>query len=180
MRRVWPLVGVLGLLLAVGVETACPQDQSSSSQQNQEKKTDKKKSKKKEQASSSSSETDAAARDRRAIRMVVDDLQDGFEGHSPQRVSNSLDQSFYDYPHFEDQVTQFLEQNSEIRLYFRDATTEVKGDKATVIVDAEMAFSTKAAPSKEQMRRARVQFDFIRTDKGWKIYEISPRSFFTF
>lgn len=179
MRRVWPLVGIVGLLLAVGVEAACPQDQTSSSPQNQEKKSDKKK-KKKEQASSSSSETDAAARDRRAIRMVVDDLQDGFEGHSSQRVVGSLDQSFYDYPRFEDQVTQFLEQNSEIRLYFRDATTEVKGDKATVIVDAEMAFSTKAAPSKEQMRRQRVQFDFVRTDKGWKIYEISPRSFFTF
>jgi ketosteroid isomerase-like protein len=94
---------------------------------------------------------------------------------------DTLDQQFYDYPHFEDQITQFLEQNSEIRMFFREASTEVKGDKATVTVDGEMVYSTKAAPQREIRRQQTVEFFFQRQQKGgWKIYDINPRSFFTF
>jgi hypothetical protein len=141
---------------------------------------DKKKDKKKKQDDSSPEDSpDNAAGARRAIKRVLGDLQDGFEGHSPRRVTDSLDERFEDLPHFEDAVTQFLERTSETRINLRESTTEVKGDHATVIVDADMIYTDKAKPTKDQHRRQRIQFDFVfNTKKGWKIFEITPRQFF--
>src|SRR5208282_6317914 len=104
---------------------------------------------------------DNAAGARRALTRATHDLQDGFEGHSPRRVTELLDEKFEDYPRFEDAITQFLESTSEMRINFRESTNEVKGDHATVIVDAEMIFTSKAKPNQDQKRQQRVQFDFV-------------------
>jgi hypothetical protein len=141
---------------------------------------DKKKDKKKKQEGPSSEDApDNVAGARRAVKRVLSDFQDGFEGHSPRRVTDSLDEHFDDFPRFEDAVTQFLERTSEMRINLRESTTELKGDHATVIVDAEMIFTDKAAPTKDQRRSQRIQFDFVyNPKKGWKIFEITPRRFF--
>jgi hypothetical protein len=141
---------------------------------------DKKKGKKKKQDGPSAEDApDNAAGARRAVKRVLSDLQDGFEGHSARRVTDSLDERFDDLPRFEDAVTQFLERTSEMRINLRESTTELKGDHATVIVDAEMIFTNKAAPTKDQRRSQRIQFDFVyNPKKGWKILEITPRQFF--
>lgn len=141
---------------------------------------DKKKDKKKKQDEPPAEDSpDNAAGSRRAIKRVLGDLQDGFEGHSPRRVTDSLDERFEDLPRFEDLVTQFLERTSEMRINLRESTTEVKGDHATVIVDADMIYTDKAKPSQDQHRRQRIQFDFVfNPKKGWKIFDITPRQFF--
>jgi hypothetical protein len=142
---------------------------------------DKKKDKKKKDDSSQGAEDspDNVAGARRAIKRVLSDFQDGFEGHSPRRVTDSLDERFEDLPRFEDAVTQFLERSSEMRMNFRESTTEVKADHATVIVDADMIYTDKAKPTQDQRRRQRIQFDFVyNPKKGWKIFEITPRQFF--
>ena len=146
-----------------------PQDQQPPDQP--DKKKDKKK--KKDDSPGAEDSPDNAAGARRAIKRVLSDFQDGFEGHSPRRVTDSLDERF------EDAVTQFLERTSEMRMNLRESTTEVKGDHATVIVDAEMIFTDKAKPTQDQRRRERIQFDFVyNPKKGWKIFEITPRQFF--
>jgi hypothetical protein len=150
-------------------------------QQQPDQSKDKKKDKKKKDGSGPGSEDspDNAAGARRAVKRVLSDLQDGFEGHSPRRVTDSLDERFEDLPRFEDAVTQFLERTSEMRINLRESTSEVKGDHATVIVDAEMIFTDKAKPTQDQHRRQRIQFDFVyNPKKGWKIFEITPRQFF--
>ena len=140
---------------------------------------EKKKDKKKKDEPSPGESPDAAAGARRTISRVLRDFGDGFEGHSPRRVTEMLDERFEDLPRFEDAVTQFLERASEMRINFRESTNEVKGDHATVIVDAEMIFTDKAKPTQDQRRRQRIQFDFVYSDKkGWKIFEITPRDFF--
>jgi hypothetical protein len=146
----------------------------------EEKKDEKKKddNKKKQSPPAGSEPLDVNA-ERKNLSRVARSLADAFEGNSPRRITELLDERFYDFPRFEDQVTQFLQENREIRMYFRESTSEVKGDKATLIVDADMTFATKANPNLEQKRRERIQFDFVRTNKGWKIYEITPRKFFT-
>ncbi len=96
-----------------------------------------------------------------------------------RRVTELLDEKFEDLPRFEDAVTQFLERSSEMRMNFRESTSEVKGDHATVIVDAEMIYTDKARPAQDQRRRQRIQFDFVyNPKKGWRIFEITPRQFF--
>jgi hypothetical protein len=142
---------------------------------------DKKKDKKKKDDSGPNSEDapDNVAGAKRAIKRVLGDFQDGFEGHSPRRVTDSLDERFDDFPRFEDAVTQFLERSSEMRINLRESTTEIKADHATVIVDADMIFTDKAKPTQDQHRRQRIQFDFVyNPKKGWKIFEITPRQFF--
>jgi hypothetical protein len=149
-------------------------------QQPQPDQPDKKKDKKKKQEGPSSEDApDNVAGAKRAVKRVLSDLQDGFEGKSPRRVTDSLDERFDDLPRFEDAVTQFLERTSEMRINLRESTTELKGDHATVIVDAEMIFTDKARPTQDQRRRQRIQFDFVyNAKKGWKILEITPRNFF--
>jgi hypothetical protein len=143
---------------------------------------DKKKDKKKKKDDSGGGAEDApdnVAGAKRAIKRSLGDFQDGFEGKSPRRVTDMLDDRFEDLPRFEDAVTQFLERTSEMRMNLRESTTEIKADHATVIVDAEMIFTDKAKPTQDQRRRERVQFDFVyNPKKGWKIFEITPRQFF--
>jgi len=154
------------------------QEQQQQPEQQKDKKKDKKK-KKDEPGPGSEDSPDAAAGARRAIKRTLSDFQDGFEGHSPRRVTEFLDDRFEDLPRFEDAVTQFLERSSEMRINFRESTSEVKGDHATVIVDAEMIYSDKARPTQDQRRRQRIQFDFVyNPKKGWRIFEITPRQFF--
>jgi len=144
----------------------------------QQKKTETKKAKKAEPAPPVGDTADVPAQ-RKALSRVLRNFSDAVEGNSPQRLREFLHESFYDFPRFEDQVTEFLKQNAEIRMFLRESTSEVKGDKATLIVDADMTYAEKAAPTVERKRRERIQFDFVRTAAGWKIYEISPRRFFT-
>jgi len=169
---------VSGATFAISEPVPSPQDQQQPPDQTKDKKKDKKK-KQDEPSPGSEDSPDNVAGARRAIKRVLSDLQDGFEGHSPRRVTDSLDERFEDLPRFEDAVTQFLERTSEMRINLRESTTEVKGDHATVIVDAEMIFTDKAKPTQDQRRRQRIQFDFVYSPKkGWKIFEITPRQFF--
>lgn len=169
---------VFAAAFAISRPVCSPQDQQQQPDQAKDKKKDKKK-KQGEPSPGSEDSPDNVAGAQRAIKGVLGDFQDGFEGHSSRRVTGALDERFEDFPRFEDAVTQFLERTSEMRINFRESTTEVKGDHATVIVDADMVFTDKAKPTQDQHRRQRIQFDFVyNPKKGWKIFEITPRQFF--
>lgn len=168
---------VIAAAFAASQPARAPQDQQQQPDQSKDKKKDKKK--KDDSGPGAEDAPDNVAGARRAVKRVLSDFQDGFEGHSPRRVTESLDERFEDLPRFEDAVTQFLERTSEMRINLRESTTEVKGDHATVIVDADMIFTDKAKPTLDQHRRQRIQFDFVyNPKKGWRIFEITPRQFF--
>src|SRR5262249_33100606 len=151
----------------------------SQDQQEKDKKKDKKDRKKQDEPAPGDDSPDNISAIKRVIKRGINNFKDGFEGHSPRRVTDMLDDKFEDLPRFEDAVTQFLERTSEMRMNFRESTTEIKGDHAIVIVDAEMIYTDKAKPTQDQRRKERVQFDFVyNPKKGWKIFEITPRQFF--
>ncbi len=184
MHAILPFALGLALLGAPGCAAARTTSQPAAAgpQQPQQSKAQKKEKKKKKPAEpvpGPGDSPDAAKADRSAVSRVLQDFQDGFEGRSPRRVTENLHERFEDLPRFEDAVTEFLRQSGEMRLFLREASGEVKGDHATLIVDGEMVFTAKDRPGQEQRRRERIQFDFVYTGKGWKIYEISPRQFFT-
>ena len=182
MRKHWLVPLLLGLALAFGVEVSSAQETKTKQQEQKktEKKAPEKKATKPAQPVAGADETgEVPAPERRALTRVLRNLQNALEGNSPRQFAENVDERFYDFPRFEDQVTDFLKQNAELRLFLREVSAEVKGDRATLLVDAEMSFATKAQPTAQQKRERRVQFDFVRTAKGWKIYEISPRGFFT-
>ncbi len=172
-------VGLAGLpLFAAAIASQQPAF-FSQDQHEKDKKKDKKDKKKQDEPAPGDDSPDNVAAIKRVIKRGINDFQDGFEGHSPRRVTDMLDEKFEDLPRFEDAVTQFLERTSEMRMNFRESTTEIKGDHAIVIVDAEMIYTDKAKPTQDQRRKERVQFDFVyNPKKGWKIFEITPRQFF--
>jgi len=106
-------------------------------------------------------------------------FKDGFEGLTPSALRETIEEKkFYDYPRFEEGVTEFLRSAGEMRLHIREVNVEVKEDEAVMVVEAEMRFADREEPSHEERRRAQITFNFTRTPEGWKITEINPRSFF--
>ncbi|HWQ03439.1 MAG TPA: hypothetical protein VNL38_03070 [Candidatus Nitrosotenuis sp.] len=180
--RLWQwlvaLVAAAALLCAIAAPSLAQPSATLQEKKKEEKKKDEKKKDDKKKEPPAGSEPGDPAAERKNLTRVVRSLGDALESGMARRVTELLDERFYDFPRFEDQVTQFLQDNREIRIYFRESTAEVKGDKATLIVDADMTFATKANPTAEQKRRERIQFDFVRSSAGWKIYEITPRRFF--
>jgi hypothetical protein len=181
MRRSGWIIIALALLIGLSGSPLLAQSQDAPKKQDKqekEKKPEKKSSKKSDQPAPTGDTADIAA-ERKQLTRVLRALSDAVEGNSPRRLRDLTDERFYDFPRFEDQVTEFLQNNAEMRINFRESTAEVKGDKATLIVDADMTYALKSNASTEQKRRERIQFDFVRTATGWKIYEITPRRFFT-
>lgn len=176
MRRTFFSLALLLALSAGAAFYAAPGLAQESPKDKKEQKKEKEKEKKQDKGGGS--ESGDLAADRKNLTRTLRAFADGFEGSTPRRVTELLDANFYDFPRFEDQVTQFIQQNAEMRIFLRESTSEVKGDKATLIVDADMTFADKSNPAAQKKRRERIQFDFVRTPKGWKIYEINPRSFF--
>ena len=182
MRRTGWMTLALALLLGLSGTPLLAQSQEEPKKQDKQekdkKKTDKKATKKSDQAPPSGDTADLAT-ERKNLTRVLRALSDAVEGNSPRRLRELIDERFYDFPRFEDQVTEFLQNNAEMRVNLRESTAEVKGDKATLIVDADMTYALKSNATAEQKRHERIQFDFVRTATGWKIYEITPRRFFT-
>jgi hypothetical protein len=175
MRRIAHMVIALSLVLGLGGLSLLAQSQEP---KKPEKKAETKKAKKSDAPPPSGDIADLAT-ERKNLTRVLRALSDAVEGNSPRRLRDLMDERFYDFPRFEDQVTDFLRDNAELRMHFRESTAEVKGDKATLIVDADMTYALKASAKAEKKRHERIQFDFVRTATGWKIFEITPRSFFT-
>ena len=148
------------------------------SQKDQPKAADTKKDKKK-QSKPAGREPTQVADTREVLSRVLRNFKDGFEALSPSSLRDwVLADKFYDYPRFEDGVTVFLRSVGEMRVFTREVSVEVEGDRAVMIIEAEMAFSSRQNPARSERRQERITFDFQRTPDGWKITEINPRSFF--
>jgi hypothetical protein len=119
---------------------------------------------------------DVRARD--ALRRTLRDFADALEARSPRRTRELLAAEFDDLARFEDSLTEFLRQAAELRVLLRAASTEVRGNRAVMIVDAEMIYSRRSAPGADQRRRERLQIDFVLTERGWEISQLTPRDFF--
>ena len=119
-----------------------------------------------------------ALRQRQEISRVLRDFGDSMEGVAARRVVELLDDSFEDLPRFEDALTALFRQTLERRIFLRESSWDVKGDRASVIVDAEMILTARSRARTQQRRRERLQFDLRKGAKGWRVVEISPRGFF--
>ena len=123
-------------------------------------------------------EPGAGLRTRETLARTLSELGEIMEAKSTRRLAEMLATDMEDLPRFEDAVSELFRQSGELRVFLRPASTEVKGNRASMIVDAEMIYSRRDRPGTDQRRRDRIQFDFVLTREGWKIYQISPREFF--
>lgn len=179
-KRTWGALLLVGALLTGGAWTLLGSQQT---QQKEQAKPEAAQTSKKKQASKKKSQAGAEPgreiSPREVLSRVLRSYKTGFESLSPSAVRSSIDaQRFYDYPRFEEGVTVFLRSLGELRLFTREVNVQVEGDKAVMIVAAEMVFSRRGTTSPSQTRAGEITFDFQRTSQGWKITEINPRSFF--
>ena len=176
MRKLFSVLLATLLILGTG-PSALLLAQATEEKPKEEKK--EKKDKKKKSKEEGTEPTGSDAEIRRALTQTLRGFVNGYEGQSPRSaLENVLTDRFYDYPRFEDGVEEFLRSTGELRIFTRQVNVQVKEDRAVMIVDAEMQFSPRSDPSRQQRRSTQITFDFQRTPKGWKITEISPRSFF--
>ena len=82
---------------------------------------------------------------------------------------------FEDAARFEDAITEFFRQSADVRLFLRESSSAVRGNRATLIADVEMIYASRQMPSRERRRKERIQFDFVLTARGWEIANITPR-----
>lgn len=114
------------------------------------------------------------------ISRLLRDLQLALEGGSAPSFLSLLDSAkFDDYPQFQDMVERLMREDT-IRAYFGPlpaSSTPAEG-KVQAMVDAEMELSRRDAARPVQRRRRQLLLDFERTPRGWRITNITPRTYF--
>lgn len=156
--------------LAFGPAMAPPATAQDKQQDQKEKKNDK-----------SGQETPPPAKDiNREVTQILRDLQFALEGGSSRGFLALIDSAkFDDYPRFQDNIERLMREDS-IRAYFRTANTSPNAaeGKAQTTLDAEMEISRKNATGQAQRRKQQLVIDFENTRRGWRIINITPRSYF--
>lgn len=116
---------------------------------------------------------------RRIVSRVLRMYSNGLEMTSPSAALDMIDRDrFYDYPRFEEELTRFLRSLGEVRVFVRETSVQMEGNRAVMIVDVRMVFASRLDLNQRGERSSQITFDFQRTDRGWKITEINPREFF--
>ena len=114
----------------------------------------------------------------RAIANVVRQMQFDLEAASRMGILSNIDSAkFEDYPRFEDMIERLTREDT-VRVFFRQANNNIQGDRAQTMIDAEMELTRKDSAAPPQRRRQQIVIDFERTERGWRIVNITPRDFF--
>jgi hypothetical protein len=136
-------------------------------------------------APSAASETDASAAER-DVRRKIEELRGALESRMARSVMREIDPTELSaYAGFEDQVTALMDSTSDLRVFFRPGNVQVRPGSGTTParaqaqVDAEMRYTLKSAPGQEKQKRQQLLMDFVKSESGWRIAKIEPRSFFT-
>jgi hypothetical protein len=169
--------------------TSSPQTTQSSDQQNQpapsvkpdsnEKKSDKKKKKdKKEAAAAQQDAQDTGIFSQREANDVLRQIRDGLEGHSQRLMLRAFDGDKMDgYLSFEDQLESFFNRYEGFRVNIRVLQNSIEGGKGVILASFQMeATPHSGTPTR---REGQLRFEVEHTNKGWKVVDVNPRSFFS-
>jgi flagellum-specific peptidoglycan hydrolase FlgJ len=153
------------------------QDQSGQQSADQSQKKDKKKKKKDKGGADDvnvpTSFSDAVA------QSVLQQLQDGLEGHSDRTMLSAFDDNKMDgYLNFEDQILAMFQKYDGFRVHFRISQATMEGDKGVALVDMDMEEMPRSA-GQPVRKHDQIRFEMERGKKGWKIVDIRPRQFFS-
>lgn len=125
-------------------------------------------------AATSTSFTTAVAND------LLFQLADGMESRNPRLTLAAFDPGkFAGYSRFSDQVSAWLREHAGFRVYYKLRQAAVEGERGIALVDfayETQPFNPGAAPVR---RHEQLRFTFERGAHGWKIVDVSPRSFFS-
>ena len=120
-----------------------------------------------------------SAFDAQAASRLLLQLSEALQGHSQKQFLALFDlDRMKDGALFKQQINSFFSQTESIRVHLNLADTSVDGDKANLVVDAEMEAepTNGGAPSR---RNERLDFVVANVGNSWKIVDLQPRTFFS-
>jgi len=132
----------------------------------------------------SGANTTAAASSEAFTASVANDLlyrlADGMESRNARLTLAVFDAGkFADYAQFSRQVNAWMRDNSSFRVYYKLRQVTADGARGTALVD----FAYEAQPVTEGAqpvrRHEQLRLTFERGAHGWKIVDVSPRTFFS-
>jgi len=116
----------------------------------------------------------------REVSHVLSRMKFSLEGGNAHDFLALIDCSrFEGYPRFKDTIERLM-RDDIVRVFLQVATTSLNAadGEAQTILDAEMEVTRHDAAVDTQIRRHQLVLDFVRTPNGWRIANITPRSYF--
>lgn len=159
-----------------------PQTPATSDQQNRnetkvEKKARKEREKKEKQTKENAQDAQATLSQRDADD-VLGQIRDGLEGHSQRMMLRVFDrEKMNGYLAFDDQLEAFFTQYEGIRVNIRIIQSSVEGGKGVVTANFQMEATPRNGSAVR--REAQLRFELEHTHQGWRVVDVSPRSFFS-
>lgn len=110
---------------------------------------------------------------------LLDQIRRGLEARDSRKMLGAFDHDrMRGYLSFQDQVESLFAQYSSFRVYMRLQGVSLDKDHgvATVLVKLE---GSPMYGDAAMRREAEMSFELTRTERGWKIVDVSPRDFFS-
>ena len=106
-------------------------------------------------------------------------LQDGLQARNSRKLLAAFDDERMEgYLAFKDQVESFFARHESFRVYLRVESASVEQDRGQAVVMATLE-ATPRDGGPVVRRETKLSLEFADSQKGWKIVDISPRSFFS-
>jgi hypothetical protein len=122
--------------------------------------------------------TDAVSSEQIAEKLL-NQVREGLQAYNSRKMLAAFDrEGMQGYLVFQDQVEAFFAQYESFRVAIRLEESSVEQDKGT----ATASFRLEGVPrygGPAVRREGALIFEFVRTRNGWKIRDVSPRSFFS-
>jgi hypothetical protein len=152
----WKRVGVIGLLIAVSVVAAAQQTT-------------------KEKPSATQESTAFSVED---ANTLLAEFREALQAHSPNRFLALFAADKMDgYVYFRDQMQAFFAHNDGIRVNIRSIRVTAESGKGFITAAFQMEMTPRAGDALR--RESQLRIELQRTEKGWRIVEIDPLSFFS-
>ena len=111
-------------------------------------------------------------------KRLLSQIQNGLEARNSRQIMAAFDRErMPGYLAFQDQVEAFVAQNGSFSVYLGVESASLEKDSGSAVVQAMIELTPVNGPS--ERREARLSFEFGKTERGWRIVDFEPRSFFS-
>ena len=110
---------------------------------------------------------------------AVEQMRAGLEQHNVQIMLAAFDdRTMPNYAQFREQLRAYFQQNESFRARTRVLGTETSGESASSLVEIELEAQPVGGNGPVTRKSGQLRVDLVRAGNGWKIRELTPRSFF--
>jgi hypothetical protein len=114
-----------------------------------------------------------------AMLQAIEQMRSGLEQHNVQIMLAAFDErTMPNYAQFREQLRAYFQQNESFRARTRVLGTETSGESASSLVEIEVEAQPAGGNGPVTRKSGQLRVELIRAGNGWRIRELTPRSFF--